>query len=111
MSGGEIGFIIWALCGGVFIVIGIRAFSAKKPIGFWANVKAPSMDEISDIRAYNRAMGKMWCIFGAIFILLGAPLLAGQNSPWIILSILGTMFSVIILMVICMRIERKYWKK
>lgn len=111
MSGGEIGFAAWALFGGVFIVIGIRAFSAKKPIGFWANVKAPSVDEISDIRAYNRAMGKMWCVFGAVFVLLGAPLLTGQNSPWVILSMLGVMFSVIVLMVICLRIERKYRKK
>lgn len=111
MSGGEIGFIIWAVCGGLFVVIGICSFSAKKPVGFWANVKSPSVDEISDIKAYNRAMGKMWCVFGIVFVLLGAPLLTGQNSPWILLSILGAMFSVIVLMVIYLRIERKYRKK
>lgn len=111
MSGGMIGFVIWALCGGLFVGIGINSFHAKKPVGFWANVKALSADEITDVRAYNKAMGKMWCIFGAVFILLGVPLLTGQNSPWVILSMLGALFSVIALVVIYMRIERKYRKK
>lgn len=110
MSGGVIGFVIWALCGGFFAAIGIRSFRAEKPVGFWANVKAPSADEIVDVRAYNRAMGTIWCVFGAVFILMGTPLLTGQNSPWVILSMLGALFSVIVLMIVCMRVEKKYRK-
>lgn len=92
-------FGIWAMYGAAFIVLGIYvAFSKKqKAFGFWANAKTPP---VTDIKKYNRALGKLWCIYGAVFILLGLPLLAGQNSPLIIISILGAMFSAIAAMVV-----------
>ena len=33
------GFIIWTIVGLVIIVLGINAFFAKKPVGFWANAE------------------------------------------------------------------------
>lgn len=92
-------FALWAAMGAAFIVLGIYvAFSKKqKAFGFWANAKTPP---VTDIKKYNRALGKLWCIYGAVFILLGLPLLAGQNSPLIIISILGAMFSAIAAMVV-----------
>ena len=101
-------FVIWALTGGVMTALGIVAFCSKKarPFGFWANAK---MFEVSDVRAYNRALGKLWCVFGAVFMLLGTPLLGEQNSPYIILSILGCMVEVIVAMVVYVTvIEKKY---
>ena len=40
---------------------------------------------------YNHAVGKLFVIYGAILIALGLPLLSGQNSPFILLSVLGVM--------------------
>lgn len=101
-------FVIWALAGGVMVAFGIYALSSKRalPFGFWANAK---VFEVSDVRAYNRALGKLWCVFGICFVLLGFPLLGEQNSPYIILSILGCMVEAIVAMVVYVTvIEKKY---
>ena len=64
------------------------------------------------MKKYNAAMGKLFCIYGLVFDLLGLPLLDGQNSPLAIISVVGVMLSIIVLMVIYVTvIEPKYKKK
>lgn len=104
-------FIFWSIIGLLFIILGIYAFFSKKaqPMGFWANAK---MFEVTDVRKYNAAMGKLFIGFGMIFIILGLPLLSGQNSALIILSVFGVMAEVILMMAIyTIVIEKKYKKK
>lgn len=108
MTGEVIGFIIWLMCGCLFIGIGIRAFTdSKKPMEFWANIK---MFEVTDVKKYNRAVGKLFCAYGMVLIMFGIPLLAaGQNSPWILLSVIGVMLETIAAMVVyTVVIEKKY---
>ena len=102
------GFMIWALAGLVFVGIGLGSFRAKKAAGFWANLESP---QVTDIRGYNRAMGKLWIGFGLLFILLGLPLLAGQNSPLIFLSVLGVFAEIIGVMLIYTQIILPKYKK
>ncbi len=109
MTGQIIGFIIWAFMGLIFICLGVYSLFSKKPMGFWANAQ---MFEVTDIKKYNRAVAKLFCGFGVVFVLLGLPLLSGQNSAWILLSVLGVMLEVIAMMVIYVTvIEKKYKKK
>lgn len=105
---GLVAFIIWGILGLLLIGIGGYAFRAKKAVGFWANAKTVP---IADIRSYNRAVGKMWCTAGPVFIVMGLPLLPGQNTAFIMISVVGMMFGCIALMVIYTRIEAKYRKK
>ena len=106
MSGATMGFIIWAICGVVIIIIGIRALFMKTAVGFWANIK---QFPVNDIKGYNRSTGMLYICYGIIFILLGLPLLTGQNSPFILLSMLGVMIETIALMAIyIMVITKKY---
>lgn len=107
MNKSIIAFTIWALVGLFFIVLGIQSFFAQKAVGFWANAKTVP---INDVKSYNKAVGKLFITFGSIFILLGLPLLIGQNSPWILLSCIGVLFEVIFVMALYMRIENKYRK-
>ncbi len=103
-------FIIWSVMGVGFIGMGIYDYCAKttRPFGFWSNAKVA---DIKDVPAYNKALGKLFVAFGIIFIILGLPLLAGQNSPWIILSIAGVMVLAIISMAVyTIGIEAKYRK-
>lgn len=103
-----LGFAIWAAAGIAFISLGLYAFFSKREVafGFWANAK---MFPVKDVHAYNRAVGKMWCVFGAVFILLGLPLLGGQNSPGAILTIIGAMIEAIAVAVVyTVVIEPKY---
>lgn len=105
-----IGFAIWMLVCVIFFGIGISAFKADKPVGFWANAKNP---EIEDVSAYNKAVGKLWCVFAIVLTFLGFPfLVAEQNSPLFFISIVGTMMAVIVMAVVySLGIEAKYRKK
>lgn len=101
-------FIVWLALGVAFIALGIYAILSKKEVafGFWANAK---MFPVQDIRGYNHAVGKLWCVFGIVFALLGIPLLPGQNTGYIIISILGCMAEAIAAMVVYVTIiEKKY---
>jgi len=63
------------------------------------------------VKKYNGAVSKLFIGYGIVFILLGLPMLSGQNSPWIILSIGGIMAESIAAMVIyTVVIEKKYRK-
>ena len=97
-------FIIWALLGVVYI--GLSVFVFFSSIAPWANF------QVKDIAGYNKALGKLGIICGTILILLGLPLLCEQNSPFIALSILGTMADAIAFMAVYfLVIERKYRKR
>lgn len=63
-------------------------------MGFWANDKAP---KVKDIKGYNRALGKCWIVYGSIFILIGFPILFSQDSLWILVPVLGTLFDTLAL--------------
>lgn len=103
------GFLIWALVGCGIIFIGIRAFFSKKPVGFFAGVET---GHVKDVRGYNKAVGLLFVVYGAVFILLGIPILAGQNAPLILLSILGVMLETIVLMVVYNQVvSKKYLDK
>lgn len=95
--GRMIGFILWAIVGCLIIGMGISAFFRKKAVGFWANVEVEPM---SNIKKYNCAMGKLFIAYGVIFILFGLPMLSNQNSPFILLSVLGIMVETIVAMAI-----------
>lgn len=103
-----IGFAIWGMVGVLFICIGIYALCSKKPVGFWANAE---MFEVTDIKKYNHAVAKLFCVFGIVVILLGTPLLLGQNSVWILLSVVGLLVeSIVAMAVYSLVIEKKYKK-
>lgn len=97
MDGRIIGFTVWTLFGCLMIGLGIRAFFSKKAVSFWANIKT---FPVIDISGYNRATGKLFIIYGAIFIALGTPLLSDQNTPYILMSVLGVMIETIAIMVV-----------
>ena len=111
MEEGKIAFIIWAILGVLFIGMGIYDMTSKKakPFGFWANAKVAP---IEDVKGYNRALGRLWCVYGTLFILIGLPLLNGQDAGLLIMTMLGTMFlSIGAMVTYVVGIEPKYRKK
>lgn len=106
-------FIIWAILGVLFIVMGIYNMNSKKakPFGFWANAE---VGLIEDVKGYNRALGILWCVYGVLFTLIGLPLLGldDQNAAMMIIPLLGTMLiSIGAMVVYSVGIESKYRKK
>ena len=109
MDGRITGFIVWAVFGCMFIGLAIYVWFSKKPAGFWANVETL---EVFDIKKYNHAVAKLFGIFGIVLIALGVPLLAGQNSAWIMFSVLWVMAeSVVAMAVYSLGIEKRYRKR
>ena len=111
MSEEMLAFIIWGIVGIAIVLLGIYDMFSKKevPFGFWANAK---VFEVTDVKAYNRAVGMLFCVYGVALILLGIPLLLGQNAAGIILTMLGTMgISIAAMVVYVVVIEKKYRKK
>ena len=108
-----IAFIVWAVLGVLFVLLGIYYMNSKKakPFGFWANAEVGSID---DVKGYNRALGKLWCVYGVLFTLIGLPLLSldEKSAGMIILPLLGTMLiSIGAMAVYTVGIEAKYRKK
>ena len=113
MGEGLWAFIIWAIVGVAFIVMGIYDMNSKKskPFGFWANAE---VEKIEDVKAYNRALGKLMCVYGILFILIGLPLLMlnEHNKGLIVIPMVGTMLiSIGAMVVYSIGIEAKYRKK
>ena len=50
----------------LFTALGIFAWTRKKPMWFWAG-STVKQEEITDVRAYNRANGIMWLSFSLVY--------------------------------------------
>lgn len=108
MPGGTIGFILWCVFGCLFICLAAYTWFSKKPMGFWANAE---VFEVSDVKKYNHALSWLFCTYGIVLIVLGLPLLAGPNSPWIVITILGIMLESIAAMIVYSAVIEKKYKK
>ena len=110
MIPGVYGFSAFALIGLFFLVMGIRCRHSDKPSGFWANAE---QFEVTDVRAYNKAMSKLWFVAAVLYTALGLPLLTPANILLVILvSIIGCMIVTIGIMIFFTTvIEPKYRKK
>ncbi len=98
--------IIMIPCSAMLTGIGIFAWRRKQPMWFWAGSTVKEED-ISDIRAYNRANGIMWIVFSLVFwactiIGIWNPKLAG------ILMIAGCAAGIPLLIAAYRKICRKY---
>lgn len=110
MPKGIYAFSAFALIGLFFLLMGIRCRHLDKPSGFWTNAE---QFEVTDVRAYNKAMSKLWFVAAFAYTALGLPLLTPANILLVILiSIVGTMIVSIGLMIFFTTvIEPKYKKR
>lgn len=98
-------FIMWSVISALFIILGIVCFFYKKPMYFWT---VKEVYKVRDVRKYNAALGRLWICFGVFLELLGLPLLLKETMPWVIFTLLGTVWLAILLMAVYTRIEKKY---
>lgn len=100
------GFIIWSLISLLFLIISLYSMKSKTVVGFYSFGKPP---QVKDIKAYNKAVNRLWLVSAIIFELIGIPILfIEQNSPVAILIVFGVLSWVFGLMLIYSLIEQKY---
>ena len=100
------GFIIWTIISIVFVYIGITTRRSSIPVNLFTFSDVP---KVNDVKGYNRAVSNLWLVFTLLFEMIGISLLfIKQNSPFVILIVLGVVFLVIGMMVAYIKIESKY---
>lgn len=106
MNGKILAFILWSLCALVLAGMGVACRRAKQPMAFFANAEAP---KVRDARGYNRALSNVCLIGAALLELTGLPLLlAGQDSPLVLLMLPVVMFFCIGMMIAYHRIADRF---
>lgn len=101
-----VAFIIWSIVAIIFMLIGISSWKSEQEVGFFTFSNPPKM---KDIVKYNHAVSKLWFLFAVILEVIGIPFLfIEQNSPIFILTIFEVMILVIAIIIIYLRIEKKY---
>lgn len=102
----SMGFFIWTLITLIFVYIGITIRKSNIPVNLFTFGDAP---KVNDIKRYNKAVSNLWLVFTLLFEMIGISLLfIKQNSPLVILIVLGVVFLVIGMMVTYTKIESKY---
>ncbi|RKJ38913.1 hypothetical protein D7X94_14315 [Acutalibacter sp. 1XD8-33] len=104
--GNMILFLSCMLCGAIFIGLGIYAAKKKTPMNFWSGVDVPR-ESISDIPAYNRAMGRLWGGYSAVWFISGVAGLWQPVAATVLMCVLGS-GGAVALVLIYKRIEKKY---
>ena len=100
-------FCVWSLSSLLFVVFGICALSAKKPMVFWAHERKI---EVRDVKAYNKALAFLYFVYVFTILILGVPMLfSRQNSAGFIIPVLGLpIASILMIAVYVTCIEAKY---
>ena len=93
----------------IFIVIGIYVMSRRKPMWLWAGSKI-SESEINDVKGYNQAVGKMWCVF-SIPLFIGGIVEFLLPVYSIIIFAFATVINIGLSVWIYHKIEEKYLSK
>ena len=100
------GFILWTIISIVFVYIGITTRRSSIPVNLFTFSDVP---KVNDVKGYNRAVSNLWLVFTVLFKMIGISLLfIKQNSPFVVLIVLGVVFLVIGMMVAYIKIESKY---
>ncbi len=106
-----LGFVGWSLVTCIFIAFGLGSWSSDETVGFFSGVKPPEIPP-ENVKSYNHAVAMIWFGFCFVFELIGLPLLfSEQDSPYFIITLLGAMFSCIMVAVIYLIVENHYKKK
>lgn len=95
------------ICAFVFIGIGIFSLNKKTPMHFWSGTTVKS-EEITDIRAYNRANGIMWIVYGSTFILAIILNLVFNSNVGVLVVVLSCTVGLIALILVYGKIYNKY---
>ena len=74
----------------VALIYGVTAYlvsKRSKPFPFFTGVSIPT-EMLTDVRAYNRANGKMWAIYSAVHVVAGFLALLSSTLGFVLFGLL-----------------------
>lgn len=96
----------------LFFIMGFTASRSKKPAGIYSNIKAPEKEKITDLKAYNKAVGKLLAGYGMLQVVTGYLLFDTKGKGMELLLIFSFFFGAILMMILYeIIIAPKYIKK
>ena len=90
----------------LFVGLGIYAIRREKPMWFWSGTEVKP-EEITDVRAYNRANGIVWIVYSLVYWISTAVGLVNMKIGGLML-VVGSVGGSIVLMIAYHRILEKY---
>ena len=107
-----IALVIFAMVAMVMIVIGIYQRNQKTPVGSYTGVKAPTPEEITDVKAWNLKHGIMWIVYG-ILIIVGyvGGFLSSNVFIQLAFVIVCDVWPIILMIVYHSHLCKVYWRK
>ncbi len=93
-------------CAALFSGIGLFALRRSEPMWFWAGSTVRA-DEIADVRAYNRANGRMWLVWSLVWW-LDALIALRSTAACLVLMMLACIVGIPALVLRYNAIYRKY---
>ena len=104
--------IICGLCALPFVGIAIWAFNRSSPMPFFAGGVSdnPKPNDITDVKAYNKAIGLLW-LCGAIGFLLSGLVSIFSMTMGIVALLVVCIPGIIIFMVAYNRLYSKYFRQ
>ncbi|MCQ2551083.1 MAG: hypothetical protein MJ146_02675 [Clostridia bacterium] len=106
ISGMAFGF-----CAVVMIGIGVYQYRSKEPVGFYTGVEPPKAEELTDVEGWNREHGKMWIIYGVVFILSWLVGLLFKESTLILIPYsMGLFVPPLVIVIRHGKLKRRYMK-
>lgn len=100
-------FAVCWLCGAIFLGIGLYAVRRKTPMNFWSGETVPS-ESVSDIPAYNRAMGKLWGGYGVVYWVAGPIGFWHPIAGVVVMCVLSVIGAAALVLIYKKIIEKKY---
>ena len=102
--------IIWLIavggCGVLFYLIGVYAQRKKTPMHFFAGTTVKS-EEITDVKAYNRANACMWKVYSLVYLVSALIWILSETAA-LVLMLAGGIGGIFALVWVYMKIEKKY---
>lgn len=94
-------------CGLIFIGFGLFALKKQTPIHFWSGTVVKP-EEITDVKAYNKANAIMWITYGAIIGLSGFLITVVKKDIFAVVYVVVMFLGLILMMVLYGKIKEKY---
>ena len=52
----------------LFILYPISQSNKKEPCGFWTGITPPTLDMISDVKSFNKKVGRLWVNYAIVLL-------------------------------------------
>ena len=98
-------FLCWMMAL-IYCLIAVWVSMWKRPVHFFTGDKMTS-EEVTDVRAYNRANGKMWAVYAIINAVAGFIALLNSITGYVLFAIL-TLPGLFVLFAFHKRIYSRY---